>query len=71
MRTPPTSASAEAVRMNSFTGLTHRIISSTARGSRAGSSRSRRSSAGCRMSASRPPAMVELVVSCPAVAMRT
>jgi len=45
------------------------VISSTAVGSSDRSDRSRSSSAGCEMSACRPPAMVELVGSWPAMAL--
>jgi hypothetical protein len=60
-----------AVRMNCFTGETQRIISSTAVGTSSGSSRKRWSWSGCSISACIPPAIAELVVSCPAVAMIT
>ena len=51
------------------TGVTQRIISSTALGMRDGSSLSARSWSGFRISASRPPASELDVVSWPAVAM--
>ncbi|SHV93875.1 Uncharacterised protein [Mycobacteroides abscessus subsp. abscessus] len=63
--------SAVAVRMNSFTGVLHLIISSIAVGIRAGFALRRASSPGFWISACSPPEMASLVVSWPALATIT
>ncbi|CNH84915.1 Uncharacterised protein [Mycobacterium tuberculosis] len=68
MGVPRTVVFSAAVRMKCLTGVTQRIISSVARGMRSRSSRSSANWSGLSMSACMPPEMVELVVSCPAVA---
>ena len=59
------------LRMKCLTGVTQRMISSTAVGSSDGSACRRASWSGCSMSAWRPPAIADDVVSWPAVATIT